>query len=147
MKYSEARTGRVFVIRLENGDVIHEEIERFAREKHIQAATLIAFGAADTGSRLIVGPRDGAAVSIEPVEVALEDVHEIAGVGTLFPGEDGQPMLHMHIACGRGSDTVTGCVRRGVRTWQVMELVLLELVGSSGTRKLDEALGFQLLEP
>jgi len=147
MKHSEAKTGRVFVLRLEDGDVIHEEIERFACEKNIQAATLIAVGAADTGSRLIVGPRDGAAVSIEPMEMVLENVHEIAGVGTLFPGEEGQPMLHMHVACGRGSGTVTGCVRRGVKTWRVMELVLLELVGSTCTRKLDETLGFQLLEP
>lgn len=30
MKYSEAKQGRIFVIRLEDGDVIHEEIEKFA---------------------------------------------------------------------------------------------------------------------
>jgi len=147
MKYSEARTGRAFVIRLEHGDVLHEEVEQFAQEKGIQAATLLAVGAADAGSRLIVGPEDGEAVSIEPMERVFSGAHEIAGVGTLFPGEDGRPMLHMHIACGRGSDTVTGCVRRGVKTWHVMELIVLELVGSTGTRKRDETLGFQLLQP
>ena len=36
MKYSQAKQGRVFVIRLEDGDVIHEEIEKFAREKGIK---------------------------------------------------------------------------------------------------------------
>ena len=133
MKYSEARTGRTFVIRLEHGDVLHEEVERFAQEKNIQAATLLAVGAADAGSCLVVGPRDGAAVSIEPMERVLEEAHEITGVGTLFPGEDGRPMLHMHIACGRGAETITGCVRRGVKTWHVMELILLELVGSTGS--------------
>jgi predicted DNA-binding protein with PD1-like motif len=147
MKYSEAKTGRVFVLRLEDGEVLHDEIERFAREKSIRAATVIAVGAADAGSRLIVGPEDGDALPVEPMEHALEAAHEVAGVGTLFPGEDGQPMLHMHVACGRGSNTVTGCVRRGVKTWRVLELVLLELVGSTCTRKLDETTGFQLLEP
>ncbi|NIT59971.1 MAG: DUF296 domain-containing protein, partial [Aliifodinibius sp.] len=31
MKYSEAKQGRIFVIRLEDGDIVHDEIERFAR--------------------------------------------------------------------------------------------------------------------
>lgn len=29
MKYSEAKQGRIFVIRLEDGDIVHEELERF----------------------------------------------------------------------------------------------------------------------
>lgn len=41
MKYSQAKQRRIFVIRLEDRDVIHEEIERFAREKGIKAAALI----------------------------------------------------------------------------------------------------------
>ena len=32
MKYSQARQGRTFVIRLEDGDIVHEKIEQFARE-------------------------------------------------------------------------------------------------------------------
>ena len=47
MKYSQAKQGRVFVIRLEDGDVVHEEIEKFAREKGIKAAALIIIGGAD----------------------------------------------------------------------------------------------------
>ena len=99
------------------------------------------------GSRLVVGPKDKTEKPIEPMERILDDVHEAAGVGTLFPDKEGKPMLHMHIACGRESSTTTGCIRRGVRAWQVMELVLLELVGSPATRQLDEELGFQLLQP
>lgn len=30
MKYSEARPGRIFVLRLEDGEIVHEVIERFA---------------------------------------------------------------------------------------------------------------------
>lgn len=147
MKYSEARTGRAFVIRLEDGDIVHDEIEQLAREKGIKAAALIILGAADQGSTLVVGPREESATPIEPMEQGLCGVHEVEGVGTLFPNEEGEPVLHMHIACGRESDTVTGCVRRGVRTWQVMELVLLELVGSTATRQFSQGLGFHLLQP
>ena len=66
---------------------------------------------------------------------------------TLFPDENGDPVLHMHVACGRGDSTITGCVRRGVKTWHVLEIVLFELVGSSAVRTPDPATGFKLLQP
>jgi len=59
MKYSEEKPGRVFVIRLEDGDILHEKIEAFAKEKSIKAAGLIIVGGADTGSKLVVGPLEG----------------------------------------------------------------------------------------
>lgn len=147
MKYSPARTGRAFVIRLEDGEVIHEVIERFAAEQRIRAATLIVVGGADLGSRLVVGPAEGRAHPVVPMEHALEDVHEITGTGTLFPDENGKPVLHMHIACGRKASTVTGCVRTGVKVWQIMEVILLELTDTTSVRKLDAATGFKLLSP
>ena len=147
MKYSEAQLGRVFVIRLENGETVHEEIERFAEKHSISAATLIAVGGVDDGSRLIVGPEDGAARPVSPMEHLLADVHEIAGTGTLFPDEEGRPMLHMHMACGRNESTVTGCIRNGVKVWHVLEIILFELAGSSGKRVLEKETGFKLLIP
>lgn len=147
MKYSEARQGRCFVIRLEDGDVLHEEIERFAAQQGVRAAALIVVGGADEDSRLVVGPEQGRASPVVPMEHLLGNVHEVAGVGTLFPDAQGNPMLHVHMACGRNSSTVTGCVRRGVKVWHVMEIVLFELVGTSATRKLDAATGFELLQP
>jgi predicted DNA-binding protein with PD1-like motif len=146
MKFSQAKQGRVFVIRLEDGDIVHEELERFAREQSIRAASLIAVGGADTGSRLIVGPEKARAAPIRPLEHVLENVHEISGVGTIFPDEADHPVLHMHMACGRNGKTVTGCIRSGVKTWQVMEIILLELVDTQGVRVPDPATGFKLLE-
>jgi predicted DNA-binding protein with PD1-like motif len=147
MKFSQANQGRVFVIRLEDGDIVHEELERFAREQSIRAATVIAVGGAETGSRLIVGPAKARETPIRPLEHALENVHEISGVGTIFPDETGRPVLHMHMACGRNGETVTGCIRSGVKTWQVMEIILLELIDTQGVRMPDPATGFKLLEP
>lgn len=147
MRYSEAKRGRTFVIRLEDGDIVHECIERFARENGVRAASVILLGGADTESRLVVGPEHGPAAPPEPMEIALGDVHEIAGVGTIFPDESGAPVLHMHTACGRRRDTVTGCVRAGVKVWHVGEVILDELVDTSGVRRKDARTGFALLEP
>lgn len=147
MKYSEAKQGRIFIIRLEDGDIVHEEIERFALDHSIKAAALIIIGGADKGSRLVVGPEDGRAAPIVPIEHIIENVHEISGTGTIFPDEEGSPVLHMHMAFGRQSGTVTGCIRRGVKVWHIMEVVLFELDGSKSLRVLDQETGFKLLKP
>ena len=46
MKYSSAQLGRVLVIRLEDGDVVHECIEEAARAEGIARATVILLGGA-----------------------------------------------------------------------------------------------------
>jgi predicted DNA-binding protein with PD1-like motif len=147
MNYSEAKQGRVFVLRLEDGDVIHETIERFAAAQAIRAAALIILGGADTGSTLVVGPEDGHASPVRPMEQLLDGAHEIAGTGTLFLNESGKPVLHMHVACGRKSSTVTGCVRKGVKTWLVLEVILFELTATAAMRRKDPATGLELLHP
>jgi predicted DNA-binding protein with PD1-like motif len=147
MRYSTARMGRIFVIRLEDGEILHETIERFAAEQGIRAAALIAVGGADAGSRLVVGPEEGRTIPVNPMTQLLDKVHEIAGTGTLFPDEEGQPVLHMHIACGREAATVTGCVRTGVKIWHIGEVILFELTDTPATRTLDPRLGFKLLNP
>jgi predicted DNA-binding protein with PD1-like motif len=147
VKYSEARQGRTFVIRLEDGDILHECIEAFARDHAIRAAGLIALGGADKATTLVVGPEDGRSTPVVPMMHPLQDVHEVAGVGTLFPNEEGQPVLHMHVAAGRTDETITGCVRMGLQVWQVLEVVLWELTDTTGRRVLDPTTGFELLEP
>ncbi len=147
MKYSQAKQGRIFVIRLEDGDIIHEVIENFARQQSINAAALIVIGCADEGSTLTVGPEEGRTSPIVPMIHVLENVNEVSGVGTVFPDDNGNPILHMHVACGRKTATTTGCVRQGVRVWHVMEIILFELLDSTGVRLLEPASGFKLMNP
>lgn len=147
MKFSEARQGRVFVLRLEDGEVVHEVIEQFAIDQNIQAASLIILGGADNGSRLVVGPREDRGLPLEPMQHQLENAHEVSGTGTLFRDEEGTPLLHMHMVCGRESHTVTGCIRAGVKVWHVMEVVIHELLETTAKRIVEEPLGIKLLRP
>lgn len=147
MKYSEAKLGRAFVIRLEDGDVLHTCIEQLAKGKGIQAGACIAVGGADVGSELVVGPKEGRAETIHPMVQVLNKVHEVSGTGTLFPDKNGEPVLHMHMACGRENQTITGCVRRGVKVWHVLEVILFELTETEAKRLPDELTGFELLIP
>ena len=147
MKFSQARQGRIFVLRLEDGEIVHEVIERFAAEQSIRASALIAVGGADSGSRLVVGPEEGRSTPITPMELLLDNVHEVVGTGTLFPDEEGHPQIHMHFALGRGNQTVTGCIRKGVKVWHILEVIMWELLDTAAHRKVNAVLGFKLLQP
>jgi predicted DNA-binding protein with PD1-like motif len=147
MKYSEAKPGRIFVIRLEDGEIVHEVIEAFALEHSIRAASLVVVGGADKGSKLIIGPEKGRSFPIVPMELILDDVYEVTGTGTIFPDDEGNPILHLHMACGRNSSTVTGCIRQGVKVWHVLEVILFELTDTQARRLPDTATGFKLLIP
>ncbi|MBM3147218.1 MAG: DNA-binding protein [Actinobacteria bacterium] len=146
MKYEVARLGRVVVIRLEDGDVVHQCIEEVARREGVVRGCVMLVGGAAGGSTLVVGPEDGAASPVVPMQQGLDDAHEVAGVGTLFPGEDGEPVLHLHVACGRDAEAVVGCVRLGVTTWTILEAVIVEIEGSRAVRRRDPETGFQLLD-
>jgi predicted DNA-binding protein with PD1-like motif len=146
MKYTTATLGRVLVVRLEDGDVVHECIEEAARAEGIARAAVILLGGADGGSRVVTGPEDGRAATITPFERVLHDVHEMAGVGTLFPDDAGRPSLHLHAAFGRDDQVTAGCIRKGVKTWIIGEAVVIELLGTDAGRRFDADLDLELLD-
>ena len=146
MKACEGRIGRVFVIRLEDGDVVPECIERFARENDVSVGHVILVGGIGAGD-VVVGPRRSDERSPEPMLLPIDGAHEVAGVGVLAPGEDGKPVLHIHAALGRAGRTMTGCLRSGVATWLVCEVILYEILGADVKRIRDKQSGFELLEP
>jgi len=144
MKGTEGRIGRVFVIRLEHGDVVPTCIERFAEEKGISVGHAILVGGLG-GGEIVVGPRRSEERPPEPMFLPVDGAHEVAAVGVLAPGENGKPVLHIHGALGRSGSTITGCLRPGVTTWVVGEVILYEILGASVARIKDEESGFALL--
>ena len=144
MKAAEGRLGRVFVIRLEDGDRIPDCIEKFAEEKGISTAQVIMIGGIGSG-QIVVGPRDSAQMPPDPMLLPIDGAHEVVGVGILAPGDEGKSVLHIHAALGRSGQTITGCLRPGVNTWVVGEVILYEIVGSRAIRTKDSRTGFTLL--
>ncbi len=146
MKTCEGRLGRVFVIRLEHGDVVPECIERFAEEHGVSVGHVILVGGIGEGE-VVVGPRRSEERPPQPMLLPIDGAHEVAGVGVLAPGEDGRPILHIHAALGRSGKTITGCLRPGVTTWLVAEAILYEILDAKVARLMDNESGFELLEP
>ncbi|MCW3983885.1 MAG: DNA-binding protein [Candidatus Bathyarchaeota archaeon] len=146
MDYTEATIGRIFILRLHQGDILHQEIEKLAAQKQIKSALCFFLGGAEDQSKIVVGPKDGNAMPPQPMVTLLKGVHEGAGVGTIFTDESGTPKLHMHASFGRNDNAVTGCVRMGVEVWQIGEVAILELTGGSAKRVKNKATGFEFLE-
>lgn len=144
MYVSEGKYGRVFVLRLEDGDSLPDCVERFAQDHGVERALCAMIGGIG-GGHVVAGPEDPLTSPIVPILHAIESVHEAAAVGTIFPGEDGTPKLHMHAALGRDGETRTGCVRPGVDVWKIGEVIVLEIVGTAMRRRVDPETGFEML--
>ena len=146
MKATEGKIGRVFVIRLEDGDLLPECIEKFAKKNKVTMGHVILVGGIG-GGQIVVGPRHSEQMPPEPMLLPVDGAHEVAGVGVIASDENGKPVLHIHAALGRSGQTMTGCLRPGVTTWLVGEAILYEIVGAKASRIKDKKSGFALLEP
>jgi predicted DNA-binding protein with PD1-like motif len=146
LNYTEAKLGRIFILRLHHEETLHEVIEKFAAQKQVKSALCFFLGGAQDKSKVIIGPKDGNVMPPEPMITILRGVHEACGVGTIFTDEEGTPKLHMHASFGRNDNAVTGCVRAGVEVWQIGEVVILELTGGSAKRTKSKETGFEFLE-
>jgi len=144
MKVAEGTLGRVFVLRLENGERLPDCIEAFAAERGVSRAFCALVGGID-GATIVTGPVDGNAMPPVAVLTALAGAQEVAAVGTLFPDAEGRPRLHMHGAFGRGEEARVGCIRPGIDVWTIGEFLIIEFQGLDMTRRRDPATGFELL--
>ena len=144
MKATEGNIGRVFVLRLEDGDIVPDCIESFAMEKGIRHGQVVLVGGIGSGE-VVVGPRKSDVMPPDPMLLPVDGAHEAAAVGVLAPDNNGKTVLHIHGALGRAGKTLTGCLRPGVTTWLVAEAVIYEITGIAASRQPDAASGFTLL--
>jgi predicted DNA-binding protein with PD1-like motif len=145
MHYTEGKMGRIFILRLEDGERLNDTLEAFAREQSLTHALAFFLGGSASGSKVVVGPDADRTDTVVPLIHMLQGSQEVLAVGTLIPDEAGLPVLHMHAASGREGRATVGCTRAGVDVWLVGEVVLLEIVGTTALRRKDPATGFQLL--
>ena len=142
LQYSEGSIGRVFALRMDDGEDLLESITEFALEKKISTGIALFLGAL-RDCRAVMGPEE---ISIPPVPhwEEYQSAWETFGIATIYPSSSG-PKLHIHSSLGRGRDSMTGCLREKARIYLVVEAVLLELVGLAATRDYDPSVGFNLL--
>lgn len=145
MKFTEGKAGRIFIMQLENGDVIPDTIETFAAEQNIKVAHVTIVGGVCKGN-VVAGPRVTGDDKPEPILLPVNEAHEILASGIIAPSEEGKPILHIHGALGRAGNTLSGCLRPGIETWLTGEVIVQEITGADAKRLLDRESGFKLLQ-
>ncbi|MCF8044052.1 MAG: DUF296 domain-containing protein [Desulfarculaceae bacterium] len=146
MRYSEAKIGRVFVVSVEDGERLPDAIEAFAREQKLTHGLVAMLGAIQNGE-LVSGPDDPDANPVTILTTLVGKPQDAAVLGTIFPDEDGNPMVHLHGVMARGERVSMGCLRLGVHVWEVAEVVVMELSGTKAVRRFDPEVGFSRLVP
>lgn len=142
MEYSIGQTGRVIAARLFEGEELYESIEQIATKEQIRCAAVLITGGFRK-AEVVVGPKQEEP-KIEPDFCTFTGPGEAFGVGTIYC-DDAGPKLHLHAAIGRGGQNLVGCPRGGAKTFLILEVTIVEIVGIEAGRKLDPATGWNLL--
>ena len=141
MQYTEGQLGRVFVVRIDNGEEMLSSLRTFIAEKEIHSGSILFLGALMSG-RMVTGPEEPVIPPV-PHYVMFEGGWEVFGVGTIYPGEGG-PHIHFHASVGRSGHALTGCLREEATAYLIVEAVIHEFVGLSARREFDQKMQLHL---
>ena len=141
MQYTEGQLGRVFVVRIDDGEDMLVSLRQFILDKGIQAGSVLFLGALMNG-RMVTGPEEPVIPPV-PHFVMFEGGWEVFGVGTIYPGEGG-PHIHYHASVGRSGHALTGCLREKAITYLIIEAIILEFTGLSARREFDKKMQVHL---
>ena len=134
MQSAEGKPGRVFVIRLEDGDLLPDCLENFADEKNIQVGLIHIVGGLREG-RMVVGPETDSLDVVEPIFKEIDrQPRETISLGIIAPDREGNPRAHIHGALGRGDETAVGCLRPGIETWLMGKVIVQEITDTDSQR-------------
>lgn len=132
----EFASGRLktYALRLKPGQDLRQELEKFAKERKLQAGLIVTAVGSLTKAGLRFADQSGA--------TQFEGKFEIVSlVGTLSP--DG-PHLHVSISDKTGR-TIGGHLVEGCKVYTTVELVIGEIEGVRFTREQDEESGYKEL--
>jgi hypothetical protein len=141
MQYSEGQLGRIFVVRIDDGEDMLLSLRQFIIDKSVYAGSILFLGALMNG-RMVTGPEEPVLPPV-PHFVMFEGGWEVFGVGTIYPGEGG-PHIHYHASVGRSGHALTGCLREKAITYLIIEAVIFEFTGLSARRDYDKRLQVHL---
>ncbi|MDP3563333.1 MAG: DNA-binding protein [Methanoregula sp.] len=135
MQYTEGQLGRVFVVRIDDGEDMLISLRQFILDKDIQAGSITFLGALMNG-RMVTGPEEPVIPPV-PHFVMFEGGWEVFGIGTIYTGEGG-PHIHYHASVGRSGHALTGCLREKATTYLIIEAVIMEFTGLKARREFDK---------
>lgn len=144
MDYAIGSTGRVFAVRFDHEDDFLGGLTELALKENIRCAWFNVIGGI-LEADVVTGPK-APVMPPEPVWHEMREAREVLGTGSLFRDETGEPKIHLHTALGHHGHTLTACMRKGTKTYLVLEVYLVEIAGIDASRPWYAAGGFNRVE-
>ncbi|MEW6519223.1 MAG: PPC domain-containing DNA-binding protein [Thermodesulfobacteriota bacterium] len=143
MDYRTGSVARVFAIRFDDGDDFLGGLTELIKKENIRNGWFHVIGGLRQAD-VVTGPREPV-MPPEPVWRQLRDARETLGSGSIYRDENDEPRIHLHAALGHHGDTITGCVRKGSRTYLLLEVILFEIAGFAASRPWSADKGFNIV--
>jgi hypothetical protein len=141
MQYTEGKTGRVFIARVDHGEDLITTLEQFIMEHRINSGYIRFIGALQSG-QIVTGP-EILRLPPDPHFESFSGGWEVIGMATITP-DNNHPHIHLHASIGRGGRVLTGCLRGEIITYIVIEAVITEIIGVDVQREQDPVTGLYL---
>ena len=132
MDYTCGSIGRIFTIRFDDNDDFLTMLTELAIKENIRAGWFNMIGGLREAD-VVTGP-EAPTMPPNPVWAKVEGAREVVGVGSLFRDENDTPKIHLHTSLGHHGKTMTACVRKGTKTYLILEVYLIEIEGINASR-------------
>ena len=142
MDYSTGQIGRTLMIRLDDGDDLHESLKTIVKKEKINNAWFQILGGIRRAG-VVTGPEEPV-MPPTPVWKEVDTTREAIGSGSIFMDGD-EPLIHLHGALGHHGDTITACIRKHTKVYLTLEIILFELTGFEAGRPWYDKGGFNRL--
>lgn len=142
----------VLVARLNPGESLVDEIEKFVREKNVRAGVILSV-VGTTRQLVLRNPKPGTTLPLTDeteqstqTETYIVDrpLEIVTAEGNIFE-KDGQIGVHMHICCSQDGGRMYGGHLFRATLWSQAEVVIGKLKGPTLDRKFDKATGLYQL--
>jgi predicted DNA-binding protein with PD1-like motif len=143
MDYRTGTVGRVFSIRFDDGEDFLGGLTELVKKENIRNGWFQVIG----GLRevdVVTGPREPV-MPPDPVWREVRNARETLGSGSIFLDENNEPKIHLHAVLGHHGESITGCLRRGSKTYLLLEVVLFEIAGFAASRPWSAEKGFNIV--
>jgi uncharacterized protein len=142
MDYIQANLGRVFVVRIDDGEDLLQQLNLIIKKEKIKAGYVHLIGASKN-SKAVLGPYERS-YPPNPYWWEFDDARELLGLG-IFAWENDEPKIHIHSGIGHFDVSKIGCIREKSEVYLTIEAVIQEIIAPV-SRKLDNRYNASLLD-
>lgn len=142
--FKSCDSGRRFILKISQGEDIHERLKAFAKEAEVKNAIIIS-GIGSVSDVKFRGIKSGAKLPLTPARMRLHEdegpLELLALTGNLFPDENDEIDAHIHISMSKSSGEVIGGHVFEAKVFASCELLVSEIIVQGVERHISKSAG------